>query len=335
MKIIDVPQPGGPDALVVAQRPVPTPQATEVLIKIAAAGINRADVLQRKGGYPPPPGAPSYPGLECSGIVEAVGSAVRDFKAGDKVCALLQGGGYAEYCAVDESQVLPVPGSLDMVEAASLPEAYFTVWSNVFEFGRLRPGETLLVHGGSSGIGVSAIQLANALGHTVFTTAGSDDKCRFCEQLGARRAINYKTEDFVAVIAEATDKRGVDVLLDMVGGSYLSRNIATLAVEGRLVIIATQGGAKGEADLLRVLQRRLVITGSALRPRDVTFKRFIKARLLEVVWPLLTRGDIKPIVDRVFPLERANEAHAYMESGAHRGKIVLAVEPFTADLAVS
>lgn len=327
MKIVDVPQPGGPEALVVAQRPTPTPQATEVLIEIAAAGINRADVLQRKGGYPPPPGAPSYPGLECAGVVAAIGSAVRDFKVGDKVCALLQGGSYAEYCAVDEAQVLPIPGSLDMIEAASLPEAYFTVWSNVFEFGRLQPGETLLVHGGSSGIGVSAIQLAKALGHTVFTTAGSDAKCRFCEQLGAKRAINYKTEDFVAAIAEETGKRGVNVLLDMVGGEYLSKNIASLAVEGRLVIIATQAGTKGEADLLRVLQRRLTITGSALRPRDVNFKRFIKSRLLDKVWPLLARGEIKPVVDRVFPLERANEAHAYMESSAHRGKIVLAVQP--------
>jgi NADPH2:quinone reductase len=196
----------------------------------------------------------------------------------------------------------------------------------VFEFGRLQPGETLLVHGGSSGIGVSAIQLAKALGHTVFTTAGSDDKCRFCEQLGAKRAINYKTEDFVAVIGDETAKRGVNVLLDMVGGNYLSKNIATLAMEGRLVIIATQGGSKGEADLLRVLQRRLTITGSALRPRDVTFKRFIKTRLLEVVWPLLERGEIKPIVDKVFRLEQAPEAHAYMESSAHRGKIVLAVD---------
>lgn len=327
MKVIDVPQPGGPDALVVAQRPVPTPQPTEVLIKIEAAGINRADVLQRKGGYPPPPGAPSYPGLEAAGVVTAVGAAVRDFKVGDRVCALLQGGGYAEYCTADERQVLPVPGSLDMIEAASLPEAYFTVWSNVFGFGRLQPGETLLVHGGSSGIGVAAIQLAKALGHTVFTTAGSDEKCRFCEQLGARRAINYKTEDFVAAIAEETGKRGVNVLLDMVGGSYLSKNIACLAIEGRLVIIATQGGMKGEADLLRVLQRRLTITGSTLRARDAAFKFDIKIQLLNVVWPLLARGEIKPIVDKVFELERANEAHAYMESGAHRGKIVLAVAP--------
>lgn len=327
MKVIDVPQPGGPDALVVAQRPTPTPQSSEVLIKVAAAGINRADVLQRKGSYPPPPGAPTYPGLEVAGVVAAVGSAVGDFKVGDKVCALLQGGGYAEYCTADEGQVLPIPGSLSMIEAASLPEAYFTVWSNVFEFGRLQPGETLLVHGGSSGIGVTAIQLARALGHTVFTTAGSDEKCRFCEQLGARRAINYKTEDFVAVVGEATGKQGVNVLLDMVGGSYLSKNLACLAVEGRLVIIATQGGLKGEIDLLRVMQRRLVVTGSTLRSRDVGFKRAIKERLLSVVWPLLARGDIKPVVDRVYPLERASEAHAYMESSAHRGKIVLSVDP--------
>jgi NADPH2:quinone reductase len=329
VKIIDVPQPGGPEALVVAQRPVPTPQATEVLIKVEAAGVNRADILQRKGRYPSPPGAPTYPGLEAAGVVTAIGSAVREFKVGDRVCALLQGGGYAEYCTADERQVLPVPGSLSMIEAASLPEAYFTVWSNVFGFGRLQPGETLLVHGGSSGIGVSAIQLARALGHTVFTTAGTDEKCRFCEQIGAKRAINYKTEDFVAVIAEETGKRGVDVVLDMIGGSYLSRNIACLATEGRLVMIATQGGVKGEADVLRILQRRLTITGSTLRSRDASFKGEIKIRLLEVVWPLLARGEIKPIVDKVFALERASEAHAYMESSAHRGKIVLAVSPTT------
>lgn len=325
MKIIDVPQPGGPAALVVAQRPVPTPKDSEVLIRIAAAGVNRADVLQRKGHYPSPPGAPSYPGLEAAGVVAEVGSAVTEFKLGDKVCALLQGGGYAEYCAVEEAQVLPVPESLNMIEAASLPEAYFTVWSNVFGFGRLQPGETLLVHGGSSGIGVAAIQLAHALGHPVFATAGSDDKCRFCEQLGAKRAINYKTEDFVEWVAAQTGKQGVDVLLDMVGGSYLAKNIATLAVDGRLVIIATQGGAKGELDLLRVLQRRLIVTGSALRPRDAQFKRAVKAKLLEVVWPLLARGEIKPIVDKVFPLEDATGAHAYIESGHHRGKIVLQV----------
>lgn len=308
-----------------AQRSTPTPKHSEVLIKVAAAGLNRADVLQRKGHYPPPAGAPAYPGLEAAGVIAAVGSAVTEFKVGDKVCALLQGGGYAEYCTVDEGQVLPVPEALSMIEAASLPEAYFTVWSNVFGFGRLQPGETLLVHGGSSGIGVAAIQLASALGHTVLTTAGSDEKCRFCEQLGAKRAINYQSEDFVEVVAEQTSKKGVDVLLDMVGGSYLARNVASLATDGRLVIIATQGGAKGELDLLRILQRRLIVTGSALRPRDVQFKRAVKAKLLEVVWPLLARGAIKPIVDRVFELANASEAHAYMESGHHRGKIVLEV----------
>lgn len=325
MKIVDVIQPGGPEALVLAQRSTPTPMHSEVLIKVAAAGLNRADVLQRKGHYPPPAGAPAYPGLEAAGVIAAVGSAVTEFKVGDKVCALLQGGGYAEYCTVDEGQVLPVPEALSMIEAASLPEAYFTVWSNVFGFGRLQPGETLLVHGGSSGIGVAAIQLASALGHTVLTTAGSDEKCRFCEQLGAKRAINYQSEDFVEVVAEQTSKKGVDVLLDMVGGSYLARNVASLATDGRLVIIATQGGAKGELDLLRILQRRLIVTGSALRPRDVQFKRAVKAKLLEVVWPLLARGAIKPIVDRVFELANASEAHAYMESGHHRGKIVLEV----------
>lgn len=325
MKVIDVPQPGGPDALVVAQRPVPTPGEQEVLIEVAAAGVNRADILQRRGAYPAPPGAPSYPGLEVAGTVAAVGSAVTEFKTGERVCALLQGGGYAEYCAVDAGQVLPIPGSLSMVEAASLPEAAFTVWSNVFEFGRLQQGETLLVHGGSSGIGVMAIQLASALGHEVLTTAGSDDKCRFCEQLGARRAINYKTADFVSEVATYTSQRGVDVILDMIGGSYLPRNIQSLATEGRLVIIATQGGVKGEVDVMRVMQRRLVITGSTLRPRSAEFKRQIRDKLVQHVWPLIETGRVRPIIDSVFPLEQAARAHERMESGAHKGKIVLDV----------
>ena len=325
MKIIDVPAPGGPEALVIAQRPAPVPAETEVLIKIAAAGLNRADVLQRKGHYPSPPGAPTYPGLEAAGVVAAIGSAVREFKVGDEVCALLQGGGYAEYCTVDEGQVLPIPGSLSMIEAASIPESYFTVWSNVFGFGRLQPGETLLVQGGSSGVGVAAIQLANALHHSVFATAGTDEKCRFCEQLGAKRAINYKAEDFVDVIAAETNNEGVNVVFDMVGGSYLAKNLRCLATEGRLVIIATQGGLKGEADLLRIMQRRLVVTGSTLRPREVEFKKRIKEQLLNVVWPLLASGAIRPVVDRVYALEDAGEAHAYMESGQHRGKIVLRV----------
>jgi len=323
MKVIDVPQPGGPEALVLVERPVPQPAPGEVLIEVAAAGLNRADILQRRGLYPTPPGAPSHPGLEVAGTIAAIGADVTEFKVGDAVCALLQGGGYAEYCCVDAGQVLPIPGSLDMIEAASLPEAMFTVWSNVFGFGRLQPGETLLVHGGSSGIGVAAIQLAAALGHTVFATAGSADKCRFCESLGARRAIDYKSEDFVAEIAKQTGGRGVNVVFDMVGGSYVPRNLQVLATEGRLVIIATQGGMKGEIDVLRIMLQRLVITGSTLRPRSVEFKRAIRDQLLEKVWPLIAAGRVRPIVDSVFALAEASKAHARMESSEHKGKIIL------------
>ena len=325
MKVIDVPQPGGPEALVLAERPVPQPGPAEVLIEVAAAGLNRADILQRRGFYPSPPGAPSSPGLEVAGTIVGVGADVTEFKVGDAVCALLQGGGYAEYCSVAAGQVLPIPGSLDMIEAASLPEAMFTVWSNVFGFGRLQAGETLLVHGGSSGVGVTAIQLAAALGHTVFATAGSAEKCRFCESLGARRAIDYKTEDFVGEIAAATGGRGVDVVFDMVGGSYVPRNLQVLATEGRLVMIATQGGAKGEIDVLRIMQQRLVITGSTLRPRSAEFKRSIRDQLLQKVWPLLAAGRIRPVVDSVFALAEAGQAHARMESSEHKGKIILAL----------
>jgi putative PIG3 family NAD(P)H quinone oxidoreductase len=325
MKVIDVPQPGGPEALTLVEKPVPQPAPGEVLIEVAAAGLNRADILQRRGLYPTPPGAPSHPGLEVAGTIAGLGAGVTEFKVGDAVCALLQGGGYAEYCCIDAGQVLPIPGSLDMIEAASLPEAMFTVWSNVFGFGRLQPGETLLVHGGSSGIGVAAIQLAAAFGHTVFTTAGSADKCRFCESLGARRAIDYKTEDFVAVIARETGGRGVDVVFDMVGGSYVPRNLQVLATEGRLVIIATQGGTKGEIDVLRIMLQRLVITGSTLRPRPVGFKRAIRDQLLEKVWPLIAAGRVRPVVDSVFALAEAGKAHARMESSEHKGKIILAV----------
>jgi NADPH:quinone reductase len=326
MRIVDVPQPGGPEALVLADRPIPVAAAGEVLIKVAAAGLNRADILQRRGHYPSPPGAPSYPGLEVAGTVAALGTGVTEFKVGDAVCALLQGGGYAEYCVVDAGQVLPVPHGSSMVEAASLPEAYFTVWSNVFEFGRLQPGETLLVHGGASGIGVAALQLAAALGHVVYTTAGSDEKCRFCERLGARRAINYRAADFVGVLMAETGGRGVNVVLDMIGGSYVPRNLQVLATEGRLVMIATQDGTRGEIDVLRVMQQRLVITGSTLRSRDVHFKRRMKAKLQERVWPLISQGTIRPVVDRVFPLAQAGKAHEYMESAAHKGKIVLTVD---------
>jgi NADPH2:quinone reductase len=326
MTVVDVATPGGPEALVLAERPLPAFGDDDVLIKVAAAGLNRADILQRRGFYPSPAGAPGNPGLEVAGTVAAVGGNVSEFRMGDAVCALLQGGGYSEYCSVPVAQVLPVPGKLTPVEAASLPEAYFTVWSNVFEFGRLQPGERLLVHGGSSGIGVSAIQLATALGSAVYATAGSDDKCRFCEQLGAARVINYKAQDFVAEIANATGNAGVNVVLDMVGGSYLPRNVQVLAPEGRLVMIAAQGGAQGQVDVLRIMQYRLIVTGSMLRPRPVEFKQQIKAKLLQHVWPLLAQGRIHPVVDKVFPLAQAAQAHAYMESGAHKGKIVLSLE---------
>jgi NADPH:quinone reductase len=322
MKVVDVSSPGGPEQLAIAERELPSVGAHDVLIKVVAAGLNRADILQRRGVYPSPPGAPANPGLEAAGTVEAVGSAVTEFKVGDAVCALLQGGGYSQYVAVHAGQVLAVPRGFDFVQAAALPETFFTVWSNVFEFAKLSKGETFLVHGGTSGIGVTAIQLAVALGHTVFATAGSDEKCKFCESLGAR-AINYKTQDFVTEVLAATNKRGVDVVLDMIGGSYLARNIQVLAVEGRLVMIATQGGTKGEVDVLRIMQRRLKITGSTLRAREVEFKQQIKAQLLKHVWPLLEDGTIKPIVDKVFAMTDAGAAHAHMESSAHIGKIVL------------
>jgi len=323
MKCVDVKAPGGPEQLVIVERDMPAIGASDVLIEVAAAGLNRADILQRNGAYPSPPGAPPNPGLEASGVVKAVGQDVTEFKVGDAVCALLQGGGYSQFVAVDAGQVLPIPRGFDVVQAAALPETFFTVWSNVFEFAKLTQGETLLVHGGTSGIGVTAIQLAVALGHTVYATAGSDEKCKVCESLGAARAINYKTQEFVAEIATLTNKRGVDVVLDMIGGNYLARNLQALAVEGRLVMIATQGGTKGEVDVLRVMQRRLKIMGSTLRAREVEFKRQMKAQLLKQVWPLLENGKIKPIIDKVLPMEEAAAAHAHTESSAHIGKILL------------
>ena len=325
MKIVAITTPGGPEVLALADAPMPAAGAGEVLIEVAAAGINRADVLQRRGKYPSPAGAPANPGLEVAGTIAAIGNDVRDFKVGDRVCALLEGGGYSQFCAVSAGQVLPIPGNLDFIQAASLPEAYFTVWSNVFEFARLQPGERLLVHGGSSGIGVSAIQLAAARGNIVYTTAGSDEKCRFCEQLGAARAINYKTQDFVTEIAALTQRNGVNVVLDMVGGSYVARNLQVMSTEGRMVMLATQGGNKGEIDVLRIMQQRLMVTGSTLRTRDSEFKRQIKMKLLEHVWPLIARGTIKPVVDKVFPFAQAAAAHALMESSEHKGKIILAV----------
>jgi NADPH:quinone reductase len=325
MRAIEITQYGGPEVLQPCERPLPQPKDGEILIKVRAAGINRPDVFQRMGQYPVPPGASDLPGLEVAGEIVDGDLSGSDFNKGDLVCALVQGGGYAEYCAAPLAQCLPVPQGMSMVEAAALPETFFTVWSNVFQRGGLKEGETLLVQGGSSGIGTTAIQVAKALGHRVFATAGSDDKCRACERLGAERAINYKTEDFTAVIKELTDGKGVDVVLDMVGGDYVAREINCLADDGRIVIIALLGGAKANVDLGQVLRRRLTVTGSTLRPRPVAFKAQIARELRETVWPLLAAGAIKPVIHQVFPLEQASAAHAMMESSAHVGKIVLDV----------
>lgn len=325
MQAIEIREPGAPDVLQLCERPLPSAGAGEVRIRVHAAGVNRPDVLQRRGGYAPPAGASDLPGLEVAGVVEGGDLAGTGFAAGDAVCALVAGGGYAEFCVVPVGQLLPVPSGLTFAEAAALPETYFTVWSNVYDRGRLSPGETLLVQGGSSGIGVAAIQLAQALGHTVYATAGTDDKCRACEALGAARAINYRTEDFSAVILEITQGRGVDVILDMVSGSYVAREIDCLADDGRLLTIATLGGARAEVNMGAVLRRRLTITGSTLRPRSVEFKAAIARRLRAVVWPLFEAGRLKPMIHASFPLAQAAAAHALMESSEHIGKIVLAV----------
>ena len=323
MRVTEIAAAGGPEVLIVGSRPTPGAGAGEVLIAVAAAGVNRPDVMQRKGMYPPPAGASDIPGLEIAGTVVAIGEGVASLVVGDKVCALVTGGGYAEFCVAPEVQCLPVPRGLTMIEAASLPENYFTVWTNVFDRGRLARGESLLVQGGSSGIGVSAIQIAHALGSRVFATAGSPAKCAACERLGAERAINYRTEDFVEVTKSATGGRGVDVILDMIGGEYVPREIAALAEEGRLVLISTMGGAMAEIDLRAVMGRRLTITGSTLRARSSEFKGGIARSLRANVWPLLESGSVKPVVHATFPLERASEAHRLMESSEHIGKIVL------------
>jgi NADPH2:quinone reductase len=325
MRAIEITQPGKPEVLQLCERPLPTPGAGEVLIKVHAAGINRPDVLQRLGHYPVPPGASDLPGLEVAGEIvdgDLAGSALRK---GDMVCALVQGGGYAEYCVAPVGQCLPIPKGLGPLEAASLPETFFTVWSNVFDRAALAGGETLLVQGGTSGIGVTAIQLAAALGHRVFATAGSDDKCRACESLGAERGINYRDEDFVAVVKELTAGKGVDVVLDMVAGDYVAREIDCLADDGRIALIALLGGARASLDLGQVLRRRLSISGSTLRPRPVAFKAAIARKLRERVWPLFEQGKIKPVIFKTFPLEQAAQAHALMESSTHVGKIVLQV----------
>ena len=305
---------------------MPKPDAGEVLIQVKASGVNRPDVFQRKGNYPPPPGASDIPGLEVSGVIaegDLSGDNPFGLKQGDAVCALLTGGGYAEYAAAPLAQCLPVPKRLRVAEAAALPENFFTVWSNVFDRGRLSGNESLLVQGGSSGIGVAAVQMAHALGHPVFATAGSDEKCQACEALGAR-AINYKVDDFVKRTREFSGGRGVDVILDMVAGSYVARELEALAEEGRLVTIATLGGSKATLDMGLLMRRRLTVTGSTLRPRPVAFKGAIARRLHEVIWPLIESGAIRPIIHQVFPAAEAAQAHALMESGAHIGKLLLA-----------
>lgn len=325
MKAVEIVQPGGPEVLVLADRPMPEPKAGEVLIKVSAAGINRPDVFQRKGSYAPPPGASDLPGLEVAGEIVGGDAAAGGFKQGDHVCALMAGGGYAEYCVAPVAQCLPIPAGLSDVEAAGLPETYFTVWSNVFDRGRLSAGESLLVHGGASGIGTTAVQLATAMGNKVFATVGSDERARAVEKLGAVMGINYRSQDYVEEIKKATDGKGVDVVLDMVAGDYINRNLNCLADDGRIVIIALLGGSKATIDGGQVLRRRLTITGSTLRPRPVAFKAAIAQSLKQHVWPLLAAKKIKPIVHATFPLARACDAHAMMEAGEQIGKIVLTV----------
>jgi len=315
--------PGGPEVLVLATGPVPRPATGEVLIRVAAAGINRPDILQRIGNYPPPPGASPILGLEVSGTVAALGAEVAGWHEGDAVCALVAGGGYAEYCVAPAPQCLPVPKGVALVDAAGLPETFFTVWTNVFDRGRLAAGESFLVHGGSSGIGTTAIQLARAFGARVFATAGSPEKCAVCRDLGAERAIDYRQEDFVAILKEATQGRGVDVILDMVGGPYVEKNLRSLALEGRLVQIAFLQGSKVTLDLAHLMMRRQTITGSTLRPRPVAEKAAIARNLRDKVWPLIEAGKVRPVIDRTFPLAEAAAAHRLMESSAHIGKILL------------
>jgi len=325
MTAVEIREPGPPDVLVPTQRPVPQPGEGEVLIEIAVAGVNRPDVLQRQGNYAPPPGVTDIPGLEVAGRIVAVGPGVSEWRVGDAVCALVAGGGYAEYCAAPAVQCLPLPRGYSMVEGAVLPETFFTVWSNVFDRARLRAGETFLVHGGSSGIGTTAIQLAKAFGARVFTTAGSAEKCRTCEALGAERAVNYREEDFVAVLKDLTGGRGVDVVLDMVGGDYISRDIQAMALDGRHVSIAFLQSPKVTLNMFPVMMKRLTLTGSTLRSRPVADKAAIAARLKEKVWPRLEEGSIRPLVYRTFPLAQAAASHALMESSTHIGKIALVV----------
>lgn len=325
MTVIEIRTPGGPDVLTPVERPVPVPEPGEVLIRVQAAGVNRVDLMQRQGKYPPPPGAPDIPGLEVAGQVVAVGDAVDRWRLGDRVTALVVGGGYAEYCLAPAPQCLPVPRGLTIEEAAAMPETFFTVWTNVFERGRLARHETLLVHGGASGIGTTAIQLGRAFGARVFVTAGSAAKCAACERLGAERAIDYRTTDFVEVVKQATGGGGVDVILDMVGGDYVARNLAALAVDGRLVQIAFLKGAHAEINLNALMRKRITFTGSTLRPRSVEEKGAIARALEAKVWPLVERGEVRPVMHAIYPLREASRAHAELEAGQHVGKIVLTV----------
>lgn len=325
MRCIEIAQFGPADGLRLVERPTPTPGPGEVLIEVHAAGVNRPDVIQRYGKYAPPPGTTDIPGLEVAGVVREVGEGVDRWRVGDEVCALVAGGGYADWCVAPAGQCLPVPRGCSMVEAAAIPETFFTVWTNVFERGRLQRDETMLVHGGSSGIGTTAIQLGRAFGARVLATAGSDDKCGACERLGAMLAVNYRTTDWVASARQATAGRGVDLVLDMVGGEYVARNLAVLAVEGRLVQIAFLQSSKVELDLMPLMRRRLTITGSTLRPRSPEEKGAIARALREHVWPLFESGTVRPIVHATFPLEQAADAHRLMESSTHIGKIVLTV----------
>jgi NADPH2:quinone reductase len=323
MRAVEIEKPGGPEVLRPAERPRPEPKPHEILVKVAAAGVNRPDVLQRMGLYPVPPDASDLPGLEIAGEVVACGAGVTLWRPGDQVCALTHGGGYAEYCVTPEVQALPVPKGLSMAQAASLPETCFTVWSNVYDRGRLAGGESLLVQGGTSGIGVTAIQMAKATGNRVFATAGSDEKCAACVRLGAEAAYNYKTQDFTAGVKAATGGKGVDVILDMAAGDFVPKELKALADDGRLVFIAFLRGPKTELDVNEVMRRRLTLTGSTLRPRPVAFKGAIAAKLRSRIWPLIEDGKIKPVIYKTFKLEQAAEAHRLMESNAHIGKLVL------------
>lgn len=325
MRAVEIAKPGGPEVLRPAERALPAPKPNEILIKVAAAGVNRPDVLQRSGNYPVPPDASDLPGLEVAGEVVAKGAEVTMWQPGDRVCALVHGGGYAEYCVAPQVQALPVPKGLTLVEAASLPETFFTVWGNVYDRGKLAPGESLLVQGGTSGIGVTAIQMAAATGNRVFATAGSDEKCAACVRLGAEKAINYRTQDFAAEIKAATGGKGVDVILDMVGGDYVPKELKCLADEGRLVFIAFLRGPKTELDINELMRRRLTLTGSTLRPRPVEYKGYLARNLREKIWPLIEAGKIQPQIYKTFALEQAADAHRLMESSRHIGKIVLTV----------